>query len=281
MNEACITHRTAFQLGERTRPSLLIKPARRTRLRSRPRNPISMPLALPEPGLRLEQDAEWFLVKVNGAWQQIRFHDYASIYNIQGLYERIFYDILKCSSPVILHRALARQLRKFGAAPETLRALDLGAGNGMVGERLRLLGAEFVVGADILPEAARAARRDRPDVYRAYEVLDFTSLQAEARGRLLDYQFNCLTCVAALGFGDIPTAAFKAAIDLLQDQSWIAFTIKEEFVTDPSRSEFATLIDQMTRKGSLEVLDQQRYRHRISTGGAPLHYICFVGRVHG
>ena len=35
------------------------------------------------------------------------------------------------------------------------------AGNGMVGQELRAIGAEHIVGIDIIPEAATATARDR------------------------------------------------------------------------------------------------------------------------
>ena len=40
-----------------------------------------------------------------------------------------------------------------------LRVLDVGAGNGMVGEELDRMGAKHIVGVDIIPEAAEAAQR--------------------------------------------------------------------------------------------------------------------------
>ena len=50
--------------------------------------------------------------------------------------------------------------------------LDLGAGNGMVGEALREHGFEEITGVDITPEAGEAAERDRPGVYADYHVCD-------------------------------------------------------------------------------------------------------------
>lgn len=51
-----------------------------------------------------------------------------------------------------------------------LADLDLGAGNGMVGEALVDRGVESVIGIDIIEEAAAAADRDRPHVYDDYIV---------------------------------------------------------------------------------------------------------------
>ena len=41
------------------------------------------------------QDETFFYLQVSGKNRKIRFHDYAEIYQVQGLYEQIFYDCLK------------------------------------------------------------------------------------------------------------------------------------------------------------------------------------------
>ncbi len=45
-----------------------------------------------------------------------------------------------------------------------LRVLDLGAGNGVVGEELKKRGVSRLVGVDIITEAQAATERDRPGV---------------------------------------------------------------------------------------------------------------------
>ena len=64
----------------------------------------------------LAQDEEWFEVTVDGEPRRIRFHDYGAIYEIPGLYERLFYDVLECRSPqtvvgLLESRARARRGR--------------------------------------------------------------------------------------------------------------------------------------------------------------------------
>jgi predicted TPR repeat methyltransferase len=235
-------------------------------------------IALPEPSRSYDQDAEWFVVELDGEWREIRFHDYADIFSIPGLYEQLFYDVLQCDSPRFMCDFLRAELDKAGEEPNALRVFDLGAGNGIMGERLRTLGAAFVVGADILPEAAAAAGRDRPGIYRDYHVLDLTALSAEQRTMLREYEFNALTCIAALGFGDIPPACFRAAYNVLADDAWVALTIKENFLADSDTSGFAGLLRDAIKDGSFEVVDSRVYRHRLSTSGEPLHYTGMIGR---
>lgn len=173
---------------------------------------------------------------------------------------------------------LRTELDGAGEEPGTLRVFDLGAGNGIMGERLRELGVELVIGADILPEAALAAARDRPGTYHDYHVVDLTALTPAQRDMLREHEFNALTCIAALGFGDIPPACFRAAFNLLADDGWVVLTIKEGFLADSDTSGFAGLLRDAIKDGSFEVVNSQVYRHRLSTSGAPLHYTGMIGR---
>jgi predicted TPR repeat methyltransferase len=223
----------------------------------------------------LEQDEEWCEIDEGGETRRIRFHDYDEIYSVPGLYERIFYDALKCCSPQAVIGLLAEQLR----AGELLRTFDVGAGNGMVAEQLDMVGSELIVGVDIIPEAEMAAERDRPGLYEAYYTLDLTNIPPEIHKELSARRFNCLVTVAALGFGDIPPEAFAAAFNLVEDGAWVAFNIKSRFLNDDSeKTGFAELINTMLDDGTLELCAEREYRHRLSISGAPLNYVAIVAR---
>ena len=224
----------------------------------------------------LGQDEEWCLVRENGATRKVRFHDYGEIYELPGLYEQLFYEHLECSSPETVARLLGRELKRSDVDAESLSVLDVGAGNGMVGEQLAEIGAETIVGVDIIPQAAAAAERDRPGIYDDYLVLDLTALDDETRRELESRRLNALTCVAALGFGDIPPAAFAAAYDVLDKDAWLAFSIKEDFLEEGGGSGFARLIRELVGRGMVEIRAQRRYRHRLAASGEPVHYIALV-----
>jgi SAM-dependent methyltransferase len=230
----------------------------------------------PTTAVGVEQDEEYCEVNEDGQVRRIRFHDYGEIYSIPGLYERIFYDALKCCSPQAVVGLLAEQL----SAGEGLRAFDVGAGNGMVADELAKVGAESIVGADIIPEAEMAADRDRPGVYDAYHVVDLTEMTDELRDELRSRRFNCLTSVAALGFGDMPPEAFAGAYNVVEDGAWVAFNIKSRFLSEngPKGSGFAEMINAMVADGTLDLCAEREYRHRLSTSGEPLHYIAMVAR---
>src|ERR671916_1426069 len=114
------------------------------------------------------QDEEWFEVEYEGRTRRLRFHDYSEIYSIPGLYERLIYEELRCESPRVIAGLVSDELERRGTDPASLRVLDLGAGNGIVAEELREIGADHFVGVDIIPEAEQAAERDRPGLYDAY-----------------------------------------------------------------------------------------------------------------
>jgi predicted TPR repeat methyltransferase len=234
-------------------------------------------IRLPSAGeRRFDQDEEWCEVLVDGRPRRIRFHDYDEIYSIPGLYEHLFYELLECDSPRAVVDLLGRELNELGRGASTLRVLEVGAGNGMVGEELDELGVPTIVGVDIIEEAAMAAERDRPGTYDDYLVVDLTAIPPDVHESMRGRGFNCLVTVAALGFGDIPPDAFANAYNLVEPGGLIAFNIKEDFLTDGDGSGFANLIKQGLADGALEVKAEQRYRHRLSIAGEPLHYVAMV-----
>jgi len=224
----------------------------------------------------LEQDQEWCVVRANGFERRVRFHDYADIYDLPGLYEQLFYEHMECRSPQTVAGLFSAELKRSRVDPQSLRVLDVGAGNGMVGEELADIGSGALLGVDIIPEAAAAAERDRPGLYDDYLVLDLTSLDEDVRRDLESRRLNTLTCVAALGFGDIPPAAFAAAYDVLTPDAWLAFSIKTDFLDEKGGSGFATLIRELVDSGMIEIRAQERYRHRLSAAGDPVHYVALV-----
>jgi len=227
---------------------------------------------------RYDQDEEWCEVRLDGEWRRLRFHDYHELYTIPGLYEQLFYEELECDSPRTVCELLSEHLEAADHKPEDLRVLDVGAGNGMVGEQLKEMGAGRIVGADIIEEAAEAAERDRPGVYDDYKVIDLTNIPDPEMRELTEIDFNCLTTVAALGFGDVPPDAFAAAYNLVQDGGYVAFNIKEDFIDGQDDSGFNRLIRNSVKEGCLELEAERHYRHRLSVAGEPLNYLAVVAQ---
>jgi SAM-dependent methyltransferase len=228
---------------------------------------------------KLAQDEVYFyVVSPNGEKKKLRFHDYAEIYNIPGLYEQVFYDRLKCSSPIkvaeILKTAVDQSYENF----TELMVLDLGAGNGLMGEALNKYGVSRMIGVDIIPEAKMAGERDRPDLYDAYYIADFCSLTNDDKEEFKSWSLNCLTTVAALGFGDIPPLAFMEAFNLVQSDGWVGFNIKETFLNESDASGFSSMIRELIFSKYLDIYHLERYRHRLSVEGEPLYYYAIAAR---
>ena len=232
----------------------------------------------PQESHHLGQDEVHFVLNEDGQQKKLRFHDYDQIYLRPGLYEQVFYERLQCKSPKRVGKILNDALDEFGQNFSELRVLDLGAGNGIMGEVMKSYGVSRLVGADIIPEAKMAAYRDRASVYDDYFVADFTDLNDEQSTELNEWSFNCLSSVAALGFGDIPCRAFFQALQLVQEGGWVAFNIKETFLDHSDNSGFSRFIRQLIFSEYLDLFHLEKYRHRLSMEGVPLYYFALVAR---
>jgi len=227
---------------------------------------------------KLNQDETYFYLQGSGGQRKIRFHDYDEIYQVQGLYEQVFYDRLKCTSPVKVATILESAVRQSQDNFTELRVLDLGAGNGMMGEELKKHGVSRLIGVDIIAEAYEATVRDRPGLYDAYYVENFTTLDKETKEDIASWQCDCMVTVAALGFGDIPTNAFIEAFNIISTRGWVAFNIKETFFHKSDKTGFSSMIRELIFSEFIHVYHIERYRHRLSIEGEPLYYYAIAGR---
>ncbi|TWT59177.1 class I SAM-dependent DNA methyltransferase [Allorhodopirellula solitaria] len=226
----------------------------------------------------LGQDEAKFQLTEGDQRTELRFHDYDQIYARPGLYEQLFYDRLKCASPTKVGQILKQTIDAADQTFSELRVLDFGAGNGMMGEVLKSYGVSRLIGADLIPEARDAALRDRPQVYDEYYVADFTKLSDELNTEIDEWSIDCLTSVAALGFGDIPLDAFLPALRFVKTDGWVAFNIKETFLDDSDRTGFSRFIRELIFSEYLNVWQIEKYRHRLSMEGAPLFYFAVVAQ---
>lgn len=224
----------------------------------------------------LDQDKTFFYLNKKENKEKILFHDYTRIFEIPGLYEQLFYDRLKCLSPQKVTESLKLTIEQNRENFSEMKVLDFGAGNGIMGEELKKTGVARLVGADILTEAKTATERDRPGTYDEYFVKDFTKLTLEDKEEIMSWNLNTLTTVAALGFGDIPTLAFIEAFNLISEEGWVAFNIKESFLHESDSTGFSKLIKELIFSKYLNINHLERYRHRLSIDGRPLYYFSLV-----
>jgi hypothetical protein len=226
----------------------------------------------------VEQNEEYFDLLTEEGRERILIHEYDRVYDVPGLYEEVVYNQLQCDSPQVITELLQTSIHAHDDRQDPLRVLDFGAGNGIVGECLQdAVETESIVGVDIIEEAKKALYRDRPDIYDDYYVMDLSQVDEGDKQKLDRWNFNALVTVAALGFGDIPTQAFVNAFNLLDDNSWVVFNIKDRFFSADDETGYNDVLQQMIGN-SLNVVNKHHYCHRLSMAGEPLHYYAIVGR---
>jgi predicted TPR repeat methyltransferase len=228
----------------------------------------------------MDQDEEYAMVVINGdkKKKKIRLHDYSRLYKEPGLYEEIVYDKLKCQSPEVVTDLLKQNIIKDDGENEKIRALDFGAGNGIVGECLKeKMECETLIGVDIIHEAKMASRRDRPEIYDNYYVMDFNRIDDTKSEEIKEFNFNLLITVAALGFGDIQTKAFINAYSHIDDEAWVAFNIRDKFLQKGDKSGFKKTIERIMHE-DFNIMEKKKYRHRYSITGNPIYYYAVIGK---
>lgn len=126
-----------------------------------------------------------------------------------------------------------------------------------------------------MPEAKVATERDRAGVYAAYYIADLTKPSEELLEELREWSFDCITTVAALGFGDIPPEAFITGFNLVRDGGWVCFNIRDTFLNESDTSGFSMLIRAMMQtqalSGRLDEEAMRRLNHAVDGDGrAPI-----------
>lgn len=213
----------------------------------------------------------------DGTIERMRLHEYDRVYAVPGLYEEVVQNRLRCASPARLAQELVEAVRVHGGDPAELRALDIGAGNGLVGEELLARGVvEPLIGLDTEAAAEAAVHRDRPGTYREYFVAGLDDVDVAA---MVERDgINALVGAGALGLGHIPPASFERAWSALPRGGWFAVTASET-VAAAEDQELSNYIDSL-RKGErdTEVVVFERFQHRLRMSGEPIHYYVIVGR---
>lgn len=224
---------------------------------------------------------EYFILVQGEQKQEIRIHDYETVYKIPGLYEKVVSEMLKCVSPEVVAELFVDTVIQNQGTLDGLRVLDFGAGIGLVGDALARQGVDAIIGVDIIPAAKEAAARDHPDVYQSYYVQDICQPDPQVRTALKKEAPNCLVCVSALDAGHILPGAFTCAFELLPLGGWVALNFKEDLVEADDELGLTAFIEQIMEEEWLHVRAQRRYRHRILIDGTPLEYRAVVGQKRG
>jgi hypothetical protein len=213
----------------------------------------------------------------DGHEERVRVQDYARVYAVAGLYEAIVQDRLGCQTPDRVASMLARAARELDRPPRSVRVLDLGAGNGVSGQALAAQGLRPVVAIDTEPAARAAAIRDRPGLYEAYLITDVLALTPAEVRAIRGLAPTALACVGAIGLDHVPPAALPAALELLADDSLLAYTVSETNRAVDG-AEISARLSEIGSRWRIEELARERYRHRLSVTGQPIWWEAVVAR---
>jgi SAM-dependent methyltransferase len=226
---------------------------------------------------RAPGDEAFTVTFAGGRRRRIGLHEYDRIYAVPGLYEAVVQERLQCASPAKLAEVLLGVAKLEGRRPHLLRVLDLGAGNGLVGEELRARGVEVLVGTDSAKKARAAAQRDRPGLYASYVVADSAGLPQ--LGTLVrELGINCIVCAGALGFEHIEAHSFVELWELLPPGAMFALTVHED-LSQPGASDIGDELAALRADpAGTEIVVWERFRHRLSMSGRPIHYVAVGAR---
>jgi SAM-dependent methyltransferase len=226
---------------------------------------------------------EWIEFGPPAARRRVDFHDYAAIYAVPGLYERVFYGELGMCSATEVVGLYAEALGQAGLDPAEQRVLDLGAGNGIGGEMLRRIGVGHVVGLDLEPTARIAAERDRPGVYDDFLVGDLGAWPPAELDALAERGLTALLAVAAVGAGHVPPATLRRALDALGPRGLFGFAVTPALLPgsqdpDGRATGYPDFLADLLAHDA-EELGRRAYVHRRQTDGTPHDAVAILGRL--
>ncbi|MDQ3608535.1 MAG: class I SAM-dependent methyltransferase [Actinomycetota bacterium] len=226
---------------------------------------------------------EWVEFGPPGARRRAGFHDYATLYAVPGLYERVFYAELDMRSGAEVVGLFGRVVEDLGLRSTDQRILDFGAGSGLGGVELRALGVGHLVGLDPEPRAREAAGRDHPGVYDEFRVGDLGAWSAQELEELAAHGFTAVVALSALGPGHASPHVLDRALALLAPGGLFAFAVTPTLLPgsdDPAgqATGYPDFLAELFGHRARE-LRRRAYVHRRRTDGADDLGVALVGRL--
>eukprot|EP00622_Pseudochattonella_farcimen_P003154 FR738263.1.p1 GENE.FR738263.1~~FR738263.1.p1 ORF type:complete len:188 (+),score=12.97 FR738263.1:1-564(+) len=159
--------------------------------------------------------------------------------------------------------------------PHTARVLDAGVGTGLVGECLKPLGFEELVGVDLSEvQIRRAAVKS---IYNELYVADLEDM----RDRFPEPEFDSAICVGTLGTHcHVGTAALDELIRVTRVGGVIVCALRDDLLSDGPNG-MARAMRTLEITGALELIDTTQaslYAHRVSDS---VTFRCWAWRVLG
>lgn len=217
----------------------------------------------------------------DGGAEEVALHDYTRVYGVPGLYEAVVQEALDCRSPAVTAAHAAAAVGDLGLDPATVRVLDVGAGNGVVGDELAAHGFRRMFGTDLLPAAADGAVRDRPALYEHYLAADLADPADPVHEAIERWDPQLLACAGALGGGHMSTVALARALNALSEPAIAVLTAGEGWLDESAADGLGAFVTAALADGTLEELRRERFRHRLTMSGDQIHYVALTLRVAG
>lgn len=205
--------------------------------------------------------------------QKVYLHDYQTLFSIPGLYECVYFDLLRGQGPRIVASLLSETIQNLGDKQQAQRVLDVGAGSGLGGQYLRQNGFNCICGVDINRSARDAAFRDRPKAYDRYYIGDVEQLAEDVADSLRSEAFTCATFISSVGPGHIPASGIRQVMSLLAPNSWVAVSVRENLLPN---AEWTGLFD----AANVRICARQRYVNRLTVNGQEVNDVCIVLRTN-
>ncbi|KAK7110369.1 methyltransferase-like protein 27 [Littorina saxatilis] len=148
--------------------------------------------------------------------------------------------------------------------------LDVGAGTGKIGQRLRDAGFEHVDALDPSPEMLKIAQNK--GVYKRYISSFFTQQPVDC---IEEDAYDLLVMCGVCGPGAVPVEAFKEVVRILKPGGYVVNCLRAEYLyTCPEyQGRWEPFMLAMVEKGKMRLVSEHRYpRHFFNYEGLRLVY---------
>lgn len=232
----------------------------------------------PNEGSPAGQGEERIEFEAAGQRRRLELSDREGVLGVPGLTESLLKGLLRCETPARAVDDLERAMKAENTSLEGRRVIELAAGCGVVGERLREAGAKRLLGIDPLRAGADAVQRDRPETYDWYQVCNPALPNAEADLRIKEFMPDTLVMVELFGGPILPGRALQRTVEHLPEGGWIALSLEEKRLNPEVAEDVGHVLAELELAGTLEVLSRERYVHRQRVSGDPVHHVALVAR---
>jgi SAM-dependent methyltransferase len=153
--------------------------------------------------------------------------------------------------------------------PDNGPILDAGAGTGILGEKLALMGYKDLVGIDLSQDMLEVARKK--GIHK--------SLRRMVLGKPLDFSDNSFATTVSMGVftqGHAPPESFDELIRITQPGGYIIFSVRDDVYLNRG---FKEKQDSLEKEGRWELVEKTEPFQAVPLEDSAIHNCIFVYRV--